>query len=247
MSYFDKLQDLEYADRAILVGYDPKEDAMAQMCAASIKKHTNSNIPVVPIIRDYLLAYNVFNRPLDPRGSTQFSITRFLTPYLMGFKGVAWFIDCDFLITRNAVEVFDHFDPQYAVQVVKHNYKPKNENKMWNQTQHMYPCKNWSSSVLYNCSHHKNKYLTPEFVYDAHPSYLHQFVWLNNNEIGELPLEYNFLVEEYNKPDKTPLAVHYTLGCPLFRNRRNVDYTRLFDSEFEATFGRSITEEDLID
>ena len=49
---------------------------------------------------------------------------------------------------------------------------------------------------LFNCSH-KNKVLTPNFIEKSHGSYLHRFSWLEDQLVGEIPLEWNYLVLEY--------------------------------------------------
>ncbi|KAL4592992.1 hypothetical protein LXL04_006003 [Taraxacum kok-saghyz] len=51
----------------------------------------------------------------------------------------------------------------YAMMCVQHDYTPKETTKMDGAVQTAYPRKNWSSMVLYNCGHPKNKILTPWF------------------------------------------------------------------------------------
>lgn len=249
--YFDRLEDAKEADQVVFIGYDPIEDCAAKMLAASIRRRTNPfvDIKIIPIVRDELLVYDIFDRPLDPRGSTQFSITRFLVPYLMGYEGIGIFLDCDMLITRDIREMFKLFDPQFAVQVPKHDYKPGTNYKMGGLPQTQYPKKQWSATVIYNCSHPSNYKLTQELVSVAEPSYLHQFKWLKEREIGGLPLEFNFLVGEQEKPEKhskLPFNVHHTLGAPIFREQGECDYADYWKAEFYETFGRKFTEEDII-
>ncbi|QKQ25168.1 glycosyltransferase [Candidatus Reidiella endopervernicosa] len=217
------------------------------MCAASIRRHTTvDDLIIIPVIRDQLLAYGLFNRPLDPLGSTQFSITRFLVPYLMGYRGVGIFFDCDMLITRDIKEMFDLFDAQYAVQVVKHDYSPKTEVKMGGLPQTTYPRKQWSSVVIYNCDHPATKQLGKQVVESASPRYLHRFEWLEDEQIGSLPLEYNYLVEEQEGSGELPFNIHHTLGAPLFRDKQRVEYADLWRDEFRLTFGREFAEHDFI-
>ena len=91
---------------------------------------------------------------------------------------------------------------KYAVQVVKHNYKTKFPIKYLGHKNDDYPKKNWSSVILFNCSHPKNKILTPKLIETAKGSYLHRFSWLDENEIGEIPQEWNYLVLEYPETKK---------------------------------------------
>ena len=247
MKFFDKLEDAKEAKRVIWIGYDPLEDASAKVMAHSIRSRTKmKDLKIIPIIRDQLLAFDIYRRPLDPKGSTQFSITRFLVPCLMNYKGVGIFFDCDMLITRDIQEMFDLFDPQYAIQCVKHNYTPSSSIKMGGKKQTAYMKKNWSAVVIYNCDHPSTQKLTNKVVEKASPQFLHRFEWLKEDEIGSLPLEFNFLVEEQKKPKHLPFNIHHTLGAPIFREKQNVDYASYFKNEFKAAFGREFAESDIV-
>ena len=101
--------------------------------------------------------------------------------------------------------------------------------------------------VIYNCAHPSNAKLTNRVVETATPKYLHRFQWLEDGEIGSLPLEFNFLVEEQKLPDSLPFNIHHTLGAPLYKERQNVDFSDYWRSEFQSTFGRPFTEKDVID
>ena len=169
-----------------------------------------------------------------------------MTPILMNYSGVAIFFDCDMVITRDIEEMFDLFDSQYAVQVPKHDYVPQTTAKMGGLPQTVYPRKQWSATVIYNCAHPANRALTKEVVETAEPKFLHRFQWLKDEDIGGIPLEFNFLVEEQEKPDTLPFDVHHTLGGPIFRERQNVDYADFWKEEFQITFGRAFSETDII-
>ena len=98
--------------------------------------------------------------------------------------------------------LFDQFDEKYAVQVVKHDYKTKFPIKYLGHKNDDYPKKNWSSVILFNCSHPKNKILTPKLIETAKGSYLHRFSWLEDKEVGEISKEWNYLVLEYPETKK---------------------------------------------
>jgi hypothetical protein len=78
-----------------------------------------------------------------------------------------------------------------------------------------YPRKNWSSVILWNCSSWPNRKLTPSFVQSQPGSYLHRFSWLDDDRIGELPIEWNWLPDEFGENPAAKL-LHYTLGTPCF-------------------------------
>ncbi|MEM7013501.1 MAG: hypothetical protein AAF585_18670, partial [Verrucomicrobiota bacterium] len=88
----------------------------------------------------------------------------------------------------------------------------------------------------------------PELVFEKEtPKFLHRFTWLEDDEIGGIPLEFNFLAEEQDPPkDGLPFNIHHTLGPPIYRERQKVDYVDHWKEEFQATFGRPFGEEDIV-
>jgi hypothetical protein len=69
--------------------------------------------------------------------------------------------------------------------------------------------------ILWNCNSFPNRKLTPEFVQNSTGAELHRFTWLDDERIGELPPEWNWLDVEYDNNPNAKL-VHYTLGTPCF-------------------------------
>jgi hypothetical protein len=55
-------------------------------------------------------------------------------------------------------------------------------------------------------------------------SELHRFEWLKDEQIGELPKEYNFLVGEQDFENAK--IAHFTLGIPEFPYYSNCDYSK---------------------
>ena len=75
--------------------------------------------------------------------------------------------------------------------------------------------------MIFNCE--KCKALTPNFVNTATGKQLHQFEWIDDEEIGGLPLTWNWLADEYEY--KSNVAnIHYTLGGPWFNDAFRSDY-----------------------
>lgn len=222
----------------IFVGYDSREDIAWQVCRYSLLRHASAPLEVHRIKQQELRAAGLYHRPPDEKASTEFSITRFLTPRLAASDGWSMFVDCDFLFTSDVLAVLENLSPEHAVYVVKHDYQPAHAIKMDGRVQHVYPRKNWSSMMLFNGAHPKVKALTPEVVNQASPAYLHRFQWLEDHEIGELPIDWNFLVGEYRKPDTLPAAIHYTNGGPWFQEWQDVDYADLWLQE-EAMLHKS--------
>lgn len=212
----------------IYVGYDSREDIAWQVCRHSILRHCGPDVEIYPLKLTTLREIGLYTRGED-NASTEFSITRFLAPYLGAHDGWTIFVDCDFLFTRDVRDVLQHADREKAVFVVQHNYTPANMIKMDGKQQTVYPRKNWSSFILFNNAHPEVKALTPEVVNTAAPSFLHRFQWLSDDSlIGTLPLDWNFLEGEYPVRDNVPAAVHYTNGGPWFPDWQNVDYAELW-------------------
>jgi hypothetical protein len=117
---------------------------------------------------------------------------------------------------------------------VHHDYKVEEGTKMDGQKQTVYPRKNWSSVVLWNCGHPSNKVVTTDFVNDEKTTgkYLHRFSWLKDEEIGELDHTWNYLVGVYNDIEK-PNLIHYTEGGPWFENYRNCQFHQLWKDELQ--------------
>ena len=134
-------------------------------------------------------------------------------------------MDCDMILTTDIKELFDQADDRYAVMCVKHDYKVKEGYKMDGQKQTIYPRKNWSSVMLFNCSHPANRELTMDLINspEINGAYLHRFGWLKDYDIGELDHTWNYLVGVYNDIDK-PNLIHYTEGGPWFENYRNCEF-----------------------
>lgn len=213
----------------IFVGYDSREEIAWEVCRHSLLRHANHDLTVIPIRQQALRELGLYTRPIDSRSSTEFSITRFLTPYLAAQSGWVAFCDCDFLFTVDIRNVFEGLDPTKAVYCVHHDYTPAHTVKMDGKPQAAYPRKNWSSFMLFNCDHPDVRALTPAVVNNAEPAFLHRFHWVRDDDaIGELDRDWNFLVGEYPKPERTPRVLHYTVGGPWFEDWRDCDYADLW-------------------
>ena len=213
----------------IYIGYDSREVEAYNACVNSINVNTSTPIKITPIIRKDLQEKVLYTREVDTMSSTEFSFTRFLVPYLANYEGWAIFCDCDFIFLEDITQLFELIDDKYAVMCCKHDYTPTNTTKMDGQIQQLYPRKNWSSLMLWNCNHPKNKNLTPEVVSTQSGQYLHRFTWLDDSEIGSLPIEWNWLIGWYKEPqDGSPKALHFTEGGPWFKDYENCEYSNVY-------------------
>lgn len=198
----------------IFIGYDPRETVAFHVLSQSILENSSIPISITPINLKNLKKF--YKRKKRSKDSTEFSISRFLTPYLSDYKGYSLFVDCDFVIRDDIAKLLKivKSDPRKVLWCVKHKYVPKNKIKFLNEKQLLYSKKNWSSFVVYN--NKKCKILTPKFIERANGLYLHQFRWTKDHLIGTLPKQWNVLVGEQKIP-KNFKSLHFTVGGPYFK------------------------------
>lgn len=219
----------------IFIGYDKAESVAWHTLVSSIYRQSSIPVAFIPIHNQNLAS--IFQRNLDENQSNSFSFSRFLVPYLCDYSGWGIYMDCDMLLRcdiADILQVLENPDAQSnAVYVVKHDYTPKNDTKYLGNIQHAYPRKNWSSFIVWNCSHEKNKIVDTEFVNTASPQNLHRFGWLNDDEIGSLGVEWNWLVGEYSQNSSAPRNIHWTIGGPYFNEYSDTDFADEWRREFK--------------
>lgn len=223
----------------VYVGYDSREDIAYQVCKHSIIRR-DPGATVKPLKQKEMRESGLYIREIDKLASTEFTFTRFFIPYLQNYQGWAVFCDCDFLWTVPTTDLKQYCDPDKAVVVVQHDYTPAEGMKMDGKQQHIYPRKNWSSMILWNCAHPKNKVLTPELLNKETGAFLHRFQWLDDNDIGSLPHHYNWLVGWYKEPkDGKPKIYHWTEGGPWFvDNYFDCEYADVWKKETINLFSK---------
>jgi len=195
----------------IFIGYDQRESVAYHICTNSIIRHASAPISISPLALNTLEGYEEKHND----GSNHFIYSRFLIPHLMNYKGWAIFMDGDMILRDDIKELWDMRDDSKAVMVVKHDYVTKMTEKYMGAKNENYPRKNWSSVILWNCGHEANRGVTPEFVQNSTGAQVHRFTWLDDDLIGEIPEEWNWLDIEYDYNPEAKL-IHYTLGLPGF-------------------------------
>jgi hypothetical protein len=219
----------------IFIGYDRKESIAWHTLVNSIIRQSYHPVSIIPLsLRG---VSKVFSRPQDPRQSNEFSFSRFLVPFLSGFQGHSIYMDCDMLVRGDINDIFLELNknPSCAVHVVKHDYSPRQNVKYLGAVQYQYPRKNWSSFVVWNCAHSKNRVLTPEFVQSQPGSVLHRFSWLEDFEIGEINRKWNWLVGEFDDPPDDLRVIHWTNGGPYFSELSDIEFSAEWGQELEET------------
>jgi hypothetical protein len=218
----------------IYIGYDPRESVAFHTLAHSILRRASVPISIAPLVQSQLRG--VYRRTRGPTESTEFSLTRFLVPHLSGFSGWSLFMDCDMLCRVDIAALMKETERQAdkAVLVCKHDYIPKTQRKFLDQVQTRYPRKNWSSLMIFNNARCRS--LSPEYVNSASGLDLHRFAWIGDGAIGELPLEWNWLVGEYAYNPAAKI-VHFTIGGPYFAAYRDCDYAGEWFAECDSMRG----------
>jgi len=216
----------------IFIGYDRQEPLTFAVLAHSLLRHASVPLTITPLTRTSLS--RLYTRPRGPKEATEFSMTRFLVPFLSDYSGYSLFMDCDMVCRVDIIDVMLHVvaQPGKAVYCCQHDYTPSSTIKFNYQMQTVYPKKNWSSFVIFDNA--KCTALTPAYVNTATGLDLHRFHWLENDAvIGSLPLTWNWLIGEYPKND-TAQVLHYTLGSPCFTEYRDCDHADVWWDEYVA-------------
>lgn len=214
----------------LAIGFDQREAIAYHVFCQSIINKSSLPLMFMPLALNNLTMYS----EIHTDGSNNFIYSRFLTPYLFNFDGWAIFADGDMVCNEDIAELWALRDELKAVIVVPHNYKTKASQKYLGNKNENYPRKNWSSVILWNCGHPKNKVLTPSFISNQTGAFLHRFQWLEDHDIGFMPKEWNWLAIEYEDNYDAKL-IHYTLGTPCFNQYRNTAMADLWEESYEST------------
>ncbi|MDC1061724.1 glycosyltransferase [Hellea sp.] len=214
----------------IYIGYDRRMPVTYHVAAHSIARRASHAVSFSPIIITALQKQGLMTRPLQANQSTEFSFSRFLVPYLMNYKGWAIFMDNDVVVLDDIVNLWKLRNDKYTVMCVKHDHIPENNIKFLGEQQLKYKKKNWSSVMLLNCS--KCKILTPEYINSASGLDLHRFNWLEGDHlIGEIPHEWNFLIDYDPGELEDQKILHYTDGGPYYSTFENCQFSEVWVNE----------------
>jgi lipopolysaccharide biosynthesis glycosyltransferase len=204
----------------IYVGYDAREAVAYHVWTQSVIERASEPVAFIPLHAPLL---QNFDGQQD--GTNAFIYSRFLVPYLCGYEGFALFVDGDMVVLDDIAKLWAMRDASYAMQVVKHVYTTKHPRKYIGTAMESenldYPGKNRSSVILWNCGHPKNRRLTRELVGEAGGQFLHRFSWLADDDIGELPAEWNALSLEQDLSCAS--LIHYTCGIPGIAHYEHCD------------------------
>lgn len=231
----------------VYIGWDDSEPMAFDVARSSLLRHSSIPLYVRALDIRRLATSGLLRRPVDMRGqrydiisnapaATDFAISRFLVPMLVQ-SGWALFVDSDVVFMDDVAKLVELADPRYAVMCVKHDFVPTRTTKMDRQTQTVYARKGWSSVMLWNCDHDANRRLSLVDVQERRGLDLHGLYWLNDAEIGELPGEWNWLVNEQPRP-ASPKIAHFTNGGPFTPNWKGAPYDEIWNEAASYCFDR---------
>lgn len=228
-------------DYSIWVGFDSRGAAAFAVTRYSIVRRLSTPFPVRGLVASDLRKYGLLTRPTEQRGNvtwdlisdapqaTEHANARFLLPHVAG-AGWSLFCDGDMLCRTNLARIFDGLDKSKALYCVKHHHEPTDEIKMDGQVQTRYTRKNWSSLMILNGSHEANRALTVEMVNTLPGRDLHRLCWLDDDLIGELGPEWNWLAG-ISDPVIDAKIVHFTLGTPDMPGYENAPFADQWRAE----------------
>lgn len=192
----------------VYIGYDPRQSIAYNVLQHSISIRSKKPCAITPLVIETL--------PIKKEGLTPFTYSRFLVPWLTGFKGWALFLDADILVLDDVGKLFALADDKYAAMVSKNPLKFE-----------------WASVILYNCAHPANAILTPEYIeYQKTTTWLD---WLPEELVGDLPREWNHLVG-YDAPRDDAKLVHFTQGIPCHPEVAGCEYSEAWITDYRFTF-----------
>lgn len=193
----------------LFCGFDQREEPGLHVFMSSVLKHTSQPVSFTPLTSQGM-----------KQGSNEFTLSRFLVAQLCGFSGRAMFCDgSDMLALADMAGLDQYFDPRYAVQVVKHpayisTHRRKYVGTPMECDQSNYSRKNWASVMLVNCEHPAWREVG-KHIAESPPLKVLQFAFLSDELIGELPSNWNVLIDE-GQDDPAPKLLHWTAGTPHF-------------------------------
>lgn len=196
----------------IFLGVDHRQPVSVSVLIHSLMAKSSKPLAIHPLTLPTL--------PITRAGLTPFTFSRFLVPYLMGYKGMALFMDADICVKDDIAKLFEECDHDQA------------DRALWCVKAHTGQFEFERPAVMmFNCGHRENAKLTPEYIESAKK--LHFFDWLGGGDselIGDMDPMWNFL-EHYQEPPMPKSrvkAVHYTQGVPFWPETKKGPYSELW-------------------
>jgi len=178
----------------IFIGFDSRQPIAYHVLAHSIITRASKPITISPLRLNQL--------PIKRRGLTDFTYSRFLVPYLSGYKGKSIFIDSDFLCLADIWELVESIKRPEPVVIV--------DNKLQFERASMMVFQNNLCEFT----------LTPKKI-DDEANKLYDFAWAAS--VGYVAKEWNHLVG-YDQPNPNAKLIHFTQGIPCFPETADCEF-----------------------
>lgn len=186
----------------IFIGIDERQLVAYHVLVSSIQRLSSKPVAITPLILSQL--------PISRRGTTDFTFSRYLVPYLCNFEGQALFIDSDTLVLGDVADLFNSATGA-SVDVVPFAGYFEFERP---------------SVMLFNNA--RCLELTPEFISNGTPQNFNSWA----EQIGHLSPDWNHLVG-YADPNPNAKLIHYTQGVPGYKECRSCEYAGEWFNEKE--------------
>lgn len=194
-------------EHRVFIGVDPRHMIGHTVCSFSLIHYASAPLQITPLVLATL--------PIERRGLTEFSFTRFLVPWLCGYKGWAVFMDSDIVVQDDICKLWQFGRPENAVTVAEG-----------------VPDFERAAVILFNCAHADNRALTPEFIERAEG--LHTINW--TKKVGTFPSRWAHCVG-YAEPLADPALIHYTMGNPCWPETQDCEHADKWQNERRGALG----------
>ena len=87
----------------VFIGFDPRETVAFHVLSQSIHARASQPVSITPVMLSQMKG--LVTRERNPLQSTDFSFSRFLTPYLCDYEGWAIFMDGDMLCKSDILDI----------------------------------------------------------------------------------------------------------------------------------------------
>lgn len=180
----------------VFSGWDRRQVEAAEVFKFSVEQNASIDVDVRFLQLDKL--------PIDRQGVTAFTYSRFLVPFLCGYEDRALFADgCDQLCFGDVAELAAWDMQGKPLWVVKH---PPLARRLHDRP------RSWTSFMLMDCSKLTGWGL--DYVKRMSDDQLMRLRILGDEEIGELPAEWNMLRDEgsnvHGRTDQPTKIMHWS-------------------------------------
>lgn len=217
----------------VFIGYDPRQPVAYQVLAHSVWSRASRPVSITRLQLSQLA-------PFTRRGLTEFTFSRFLVPYLCGYRGFGMFLDSDMLCLGDVYDLVALALAQFLAheKAQTKDLSPRDE-AAWDSAKGAqvavvdHPKRLFERPSMMVFQNVACRMLTPEWVQNEanNPYALESWAPM----ICHLPPEWNHLVG-YDAPNPDAKLVHYTMGIPCWPETQNCEFAKEWHKEAAKSF-----------